>query len=144
MRLHIGIFFLALLCLLQPIYGLTISMQELSRDLTTSGAAGIVTLAAGGKVCLLNGEFNTPGPSRACWDLPLRQKDLAAISGIKLRLRCLNAGLASHATIHVQCENAWFTAPLAPAGNAAWEEIFIPKSSLMPEGRQCASWKKAK
>ncbi|MBO7741986.1 MAG: family 10 glycosylhydrolase [Victivallales bacterium] len=136
--------FMLLLLMCLGVSGSSVTMQELSRDIITSGAAGQVRLAAKGQVCLLDGEFATPGSSRACWDLPLKRHDLTAIAGIRIRLRCLNAALASHVTIHVQCGGSWYSAPLSPRGDSSWEEIFIPKSALMPETNQCGSWKDAR
>ncbi len=121
---------------------------------STSGAALPPTLLQleGQTGLELKADFSDAEATRACWDFPVGQ-DLSTLAAIHLRLFCANPQLARQFNVYFKTGGAWYSATFSPSGNRRWEDIIIPKTEFLPEGKanswndcrtlRIAAWKNA-
>lgn len=130
-----------LVCLALPAQ--ILDMKRMAREIIPSGDASTnCTYVDKSGILDLRTRFQANGPARACWDLPL-SLDLSRCAGIRLRVRCLNADLASQLDVYLQVDGVWHCAHLTPRTSGLWEEQVISKAAFRPENGAGASWRKA-
>lgn len=107
-----------------------------------SGAASMAksfNLSAQQKAVELRALFSDAGSNRACWDFPIKQ-DLSQLAAIRIRYRCFNIPTVSQFNIYILAGRTWYSCQFAPEKNGQWEELILPKSLFLPEGKS-DSWK---
>lgn len=124
------------------LWGQKIDFGRSGSSFIASGEASTkAQVVSKGAVLNLTTTFRQDGSARACWDLPL-SVDLSQNAGIRLRVRCLNADLASQIDLFLHIDGIWHKAQFTPNTCALWEEQVISKASFSPEGNGGVSWRK--
>lgn len=117
-------------------WGLEIPLNSIPNRTIAAGAARQPWLQ--GRTVICEARFSQPGSARGSWDIPL-SNDLSGCAGVLIRMRCINASLASHLTLHIRNGQYWHSATITPRTAGKWEELFIPRTAFLPEGATATS-----
>lgn len=137
------IIFLFLMMIAAALPAAEIDLPKAVHAVVTSGTAAAPVIAElTPPVAVFAARFAKESTTRACWDFPIN-RDLTACAGIRLKMRCIGAEYTNQLTIHLLLDGTWFSTVCTPRTGGLWEELFIPKSSFLPEGDAAAvSWRK--